>query len=143
VPGQLLVIPMGRSLLYVQPLYLQAQQSPMPELRLVVLATHERLVFGANFQEAMTKLFGEQQPKEGQPPKPEETAGQKQPEGQQTTQPQTGPVSAGTQQLIDRAASDLADYQRLMSEGKFAEAGQKLESLKRNLEELKKSTGKP
>jgi uncharacterized membrane protein (UPF0182 family) len=116
----------------------------MPELRLVVLATHERLVFGANFQEAMTKLFGEQQPKDGQKPQPEETAGQqKQPEGQQTTQPQTGPVSAGTQQLIDRAASDLSDYQRLMSEGKFSEAGQKLESLKRNLEELKKTTGRP
>jgi len=143
--GQLLVIPMGRSLLYVEPIYLQAQKSPMPELRLVVLATHERLVFGANFQEALTKLFGEQQPKEGQPtPTPEQTAGQqpKQPEGQQTTQPQTAPVAAGTQQLIDRAAADLADYQRLMSEGKFSEAGQKLESLKRNLEELKK-TGKP
>ncbi|HKQ53319.1 MAG TPA: UPF0182 family protein [Pyrinomonadaceae bacterium] len=144
VPGQLLVIPMGRSLLYVQPVYLKASKSPMPELRLVVLATHERLVFGANFQEAMTKLFGEQQPKEGpQPPKPEETAQQQQPEGRQTTQPQTGPISAGTRQLIDRAASDLADYQRLMSEGKFSEAGQKLESLKRNLEELKKTTGKP
>ncbi len=141
--GQLLVIPMGRSLLYVEPIYLQAAQSPMPELRLVVLATHERLVFGANFQEAMTKLFGEQPPKDGQPPKPEETAQQKQPEGQQTGQPQTTPVSAGAQQLIDRAAADLADYQRLMSEGKFADAGQKLESLKRNLEELKKTTGKP
>jgi uncharacterized protein len=144
--GNLLVIPMGRSLLYVEPIYLQAAQSPMPELRLVVLATQERLVFGANFQEAITKLFGEQQPRDGQqPPKPEETAGQqpKQPDGQQPAQPQTGTVSAGAQQLIDRAAADLSDYQRLMSEGKFAEAGQKLESLKRNLEELKKATGKP
>ncbi len=144
--GNLLVIPMGRSLLYVEPIYLQAAQSPMPELRLVVLATQERLVFGANFQEAITKLFGEQQPKDGQqPPKPEQTAGQqpKQPEGQQPTQPQTGTVSAGAQQLIDRAAADLSDYQRLMSEGKFAEAGQKLESLKRNLEELKKTTSRP
>jgi uncharacterized membrane protein (UPF0182 family) len=141
--GNLLVIPMGRSLLYVEPIYLQAAQSPMPELRLVVLATQERLVFGSNFQEAMTKLFGEQQPpKDGQPPRPEETAQQKQPEGQQTGQPQTTPVTAGAQQLIDRAAADLADYQRLMSEGKFADAGQKLESLKRNLEELKKTTGR-
>ncbi len=140
--GQLLVIPMGRSLLYVQPIYLQAQKSPMPELRLVVLATHERLVFGANFQEAMTKLFGEQQEQ-----KPPDQTGQPQqqkpPEGQQAGQQQTGPIPAGTQQLIDRAATDLADYQRLMSEGKFAEAGQKLESLKRNLEELKKAAGKP
>ncbi|HEY0379080.1 MAG TPA: UPF0182 family protein [Pyrinomonadaceae bacterium] len=138
--GQLLVIPMGRSLLYVQPIYLQAQKSPMPELRLVVLATHERLVFGANFQEAMTKLFGEQQEQ-----KPPDQAGQQQqkpPEGQPAGQQQTGPIPAGAQQLIDRAATDLADYQRLMSEGKFGEAGQKLESLKRNLEELKKASGR-
>jgi uncharacterized membrane protein (UPF0182 family) len=143
--GQLLVIPMGRSLLYVEPIYLQAQKSPMPELRLVVLATHERLVFGANFQEAMTKLFGEQpRTNEQQEQKPPDQTGQQQkpPEGQQTGQQQTGPIPAGTQQLIDRAATDLADYQRLMSEGKFAEAGQKLESLKRNLEELKKAAGK-
>ncbi|HWT00325.1 MAG TPA: UPF0182 family protein [Pyrinomonadaceae bacterium] len=143
--GNLLVIPMGRSLLYVEPIYLQASQSPMPELRLVVLATQERLVFGANFQEAMTKLFGEQ-PKTDDQQKPPDQTGQQQPktpEGQQTGQQPTGPVSAGTQQLIDRAAADLSDYQRLMSEGKFAEAGQKLESLKRNLEELKRAGGKP
>ncbi|HKR00684.1 MAG TPA: UPF0182 family protein [Pyrinomonadaceae bacterium] len=150
--GNLLVIPMGRSLLYVEPIYLQAAQSPMPELRLVVLATQERLVFGANFQEALTKLFGEaarpgEQPKPGeqqqQPP-----TGPGQPQPKPSPSPQAGrppqqQLPATTQQLIDRAAADLADYQRLMSEGKFGEAGQKLESLKRNLEELKRASGKP
>jgi uncharacterized membrane protein (UPF0182 family) len=36
--GSLLVIPCGKALLYAEPIYLQAQRSPMPELRLVVLA---------------------------------------------------------------------------------------------------------
>ena len=36
--GSLLVIPCGRALLYAEPIYLQAERSPMPELRLVVLA---------------------------------------------------------------------------------------------------------
>jgi uncharacterized membrane protein (UPF0182 family) len=36
--GALLVIPTGRALLYAEPIYLQAERSPMPELRLVVLA---------------------------------------------------------------------------------------------------------
>src|SRR5271167_3622314 len=36
--GALLVIPIGRALLYAEPIYLQAERSPMPELRLVVLA---------------------------------------------------------------------------------------------------------
>src|SRR4030095_2482090 len=59
IRGHLLVIPMGRSLLFVEPIYLQAVRSPMPELRLVVLATQERLGYGTNFDEAMTSLFGD------------------------------------------------------------------------------------
>jgi hypothetical protein len=38
--------------------------------------------------------------------------------------------------LIAGAAKDLADYQRLTAEGKLGEAGQKLEQLKRKLDEL-------
>jgi hypothetical protein len=38
--------------------------------------------------------------------------------------------------LIIGAAKDLADYQRLTAEGKLGEAGQKLEQLKRKLDEL-------
>jgi uncharacterized membrane protein (UPF0182 family) len=148
--GNLLVIPIGRSLLFVEPIYLQAERSPMPELRLVVLATQERLVFGANFQEAMTKLFGEsarpgaQQPN-GQPP--QQQPEQAQPKPSESPQPGQGQpaqaLPAKQQQLINAAAADLADYQRLTAEGKLGEAGQKLESLKRNLEELRRQTGRP
>src|SRR5204863_8476909 len=59
IRGHLLVIPIGRSLMFVEPVYLQAERSPMPELRLVVLATQERLGYGQSFDEAMTNLFGE------------------------------------------------------------------------------------
>jgi uncharacterized membrane protein (UPF0182 family) len=147
--GNLLVIPIGRSLLYVEPIYLQAAQSPMPELRLVVLATQERLVFGSSFQEAMTKLFGDaakpgEQPKTDGQQKPEQGQPQQKPSASpQPGAPQQQALPANTQQLIDRAAADLADYQRLTAEGKLGEAGQKLESLKRNLEELKRATGRP
>ncbi|MGH9873033.1 MAG: UPF0182 family protein, partial [Pyrinomonadaceae bacterium] len=47
--GHLLVIPIGKSLLFVEPIYLKAESSPMPELRLVVLATQDRLGFGPTF----------------------------------------------------------------------------------------------
>ncbi|HKN82447.1 MAG TPA: UPF0182 family protein, partial [Pyrinomonadaceae bacterium] len=59
IRGHLLVIPIGRSLMFVEPVYLQAERSPMPELRLVVLATQEKLAYGQSFAEAMTSLFGE------------------------------------------------------------------------------------
>jgi hypothetical protein len=46
------------------------------------------------------------------------------------------PGSPDTQALINDAARALADYQRLTAEGKLGEAGQKLEQLKRTLDEL-------
>jgi uncharacterized membrane protein (UPF0182 family) len=56
--GALLVIPIGRALLYAEPIYLQAERSPMPELRLVVLALQDRLAYGPTFESAMASLFG-------------------------------------------------------------------------------------
>src|SRR5271154_4975785 len=56
--GALLVIPTGRALLYAEPIYLQAERSPMPELRLVVLAVQDRLAYGPTFEAALASLFG-------------------------------------------------------------------------------------
>src|SRR5580704_2135059 len=56
--GALLVIPTGRALLYAEPIYLQAERSPMPELRLVVLALQDRLAYGSTFEAALAALFG-------------------------------------------------------------------------------------
>jgi uncharacterized membrane protein (UPF0182 family) len=136
--GDLLVIPIGKSLLYVEPVYLKAQSSPMPELRLVVLATQERLAYGQTYQEALASLFG-QQPKQVEQKSSE---GQKQPEKTpQGTQPEQ--TSRSTEELIRQAASDLSDYRKLTSEGKFGEAGQKLESATKALEELNKTSTRP
>src|ERR1035438_3652625 len=56
--GSLLVIPCGRALLYAEPIYLQAERSPMPELRLVVLALQDRLAYAPTFEAALASLFG-------------------------------------------------------------------------------------
>jgi len=135
--GHLLVIPVGRSLLYVEPIYLQAQQSPMPELRLVVLATQERLGYGQSFEEAKASIFGEAaKPTEEKPAGPQPTPT----EGQPT--PAASPSPSQTlQQLINRAIQEFEDYQRLTSQGKLAEGGQKLEQHKRTLEEIRRVSG--
>ncbi len=136
--GHLLVIPIGKSLLYVEPVYLKAESSPMPELRLVVLAIQDRLGYGPTFEEAMTNLFGESKPQAEEKPgqQPAQTAAG-------TTKPSTSTTpAADTQQLINRAVQELEDYQRLTSQGKLGEAGQKLEQHKRTLEELKRVSGK-
>ena len=56
--GTLIVIPIGRALLYAEPIYLQAERSPMPELRLVVLALQDRLAYGPTLEDALRSLFG-------------------------------------------------------------------------------------
>src|SRR6266403_1975999 len=128
--GTLLVIPCGHALLYAEPIYLQAERSPMPELRLVVLALQDRLAYGPTFDSAMRALFGgEVSSLSGTTPPAEPERGAAAPAA--ATKP-GGDVHA----LITGAAKDLADYQRLTAEGKRGEAGQKLEQLKRKLEEL-------
>ena len=147
VRGHLLVIPIGRSLLYVEPIYLRAESSPMPELRLVVLATQDRLGYGASFEEALNNLFGEaakaSPEAKGEQPKPQPNASPN-----ATPKPSASPTPQGVgpqnvQQLVNRAIQEFQEYQRLTSEGKLAEAGKKLEEHKRTLEELKKVTAKP
>ncbi|HKY42148.1 MAG TPA: UPF0182 family protein, partial [Pyrinomonadaceae bacterium] len=132
IRGHLLVIPLGRSLLFVEPIYLQAERSPMPELRLVVLATQEKLAYGQTFAEAMNNLFGDAAQTTAAPsPSPAPPGAGQQP----AASPSPG---QNIQQLIDRAIQEFDDYQRLTSQGKLGEAGQKLEQHKRTLEEIRR-----
>jgi uncharacterized protein len=128
--GTLLVIPCGRALLYAEPIYLQAERSPMPELRLVVLALQDKLAYGPTFESAMGALFG------GQPSSLSAVAAPAE-SGRSTAAP-VASIKSGTDlnAIIEEAAKDLADYQRLTAEGKLGEAGQKLEELKRKLDQL-------
>jgi uncharacterized protein len=139
--GSLVVIPVGRALLYAKPIYLQAERSPMPQLRLVVLALQDKLGFGATFEEAMTSLFGEGAGDGRSAPNavaPAPGGGPAVAVGAGSGQPSGLGLSPAVQALIDQATRDLGDYQRLTAEGKLGEAGQRLESLKKALDRLKK-----
>jgi uncharacterized protein len=127
--GTLLVIPTGRALLYAEPIYLQAERSPMPELRLVVLALQDRLAYGSTFESALAALFGGGS----------SSLTAAEPQKAATPASSTGassPAAADLNPTISEAARDLADYQRLTAEGKLGEAGQKLEDLKRAIDKL-------
>ncbi len=124
--GSLLVIPCGKALLYAEPIYLQAQRSPMPELRLVVLALQDRLAYAPTFDGALASLFGS-----GSSSLSAAEAPQAAPEAAGTTKP-----AESLNALIGQAGRDFADYQRLTAEGKLSEAGQKLDDLKRVLDKM-------
>ena len=138
--GTLLVIPCGKALLYAEPIYLQAQQSPMPEMRLVVLALQNRLAYGPDFQTALNALFN------GQPSSLSESTAQS---AQSAPQPGSQPgtpvpaaekLSAQRSALVAAAAQDLSDYESLTAAGKLAQAGQKLEDLKQKLSQLESNS---
>jgi hypothetical protein len=135
VRGSLLVIPSGKALLYAEPIYLQAQQSPMPELRLVVLALQDKLAYGPNFESALASLFGGEtsslSASESAPAAPAA------PQAATQAASQAAPkVATDRNGLIAEAGKDFADYQRLTAEGKSGEAGQKLDQLKIVLDRL-------
>ena len=133
--GRLIVIPIGRALLYAEPIYLQAERSPMPELRLVVLALQDRLAYGPTFEVAMAALFGNGQSTLASAPNAPRRR-RRAVNAPRRTAPHRG--AARRPRPIERAdrgrGADLADYQRLTAEGKLGEAGQKLEALKQKLE---------
>jgi len=137
--GALIVIPIGRALLYAEPIYLQAERSPMPEMRLVVLALQDRLVYAPTYEGALNALLGRAQStlatssditSSRQAPRP--------PAAGEAAAPASASPASGTDTnaLVAEAARALSDYQRLTAEGKLGEAGQRLDVLKRALDEL-------
>ncbi len=58
IRGNLLVIPMENALLYVEPLFLQAERSQLPELKRVIVASGPRIVMDESLDGAIARLLG-------------------------------------------------------------------------------------
>lgn len=58
IRGELLVIPIEESLIYVQPLYLRAEGGTIPELKRVVVAHENRVAMAATLEAGLAALFG-------------------------------------------------------------------------------------
>ena len=126
IRGNLLVLPLDDVLLFAEPMYLQAERSPMPELRLVVLATQDRLAYATRFPETLSQLL------EGRPGSIPTTSAPTVPPAPPGSAPLT--TVSNTRSIIEQANRALSDYQRLTAEGKLGEAGLKLDELKRILQ---------
>ena len=102
IRGELLVIPIEESLIYVQPLYLRAQGGRIPELKRVVVAHESRVAMDETLEGGLTRLFGGAQPLAAAPAEPR-------PEAARATAADTG--AAATSRLI-REASEVYDRAR-------------------------------
>jgi uncharacterized membrane protein (UPF0182 family) len=114
IRGNLLVIPIEDGLLYVEPLFLQAERSQLPELKRVIVSSGPRIVMAPTLDEALAGLFG-RGPAPGAPP------GSPTP-GTSGTAPQSGEARALAEDALAiyrRAqerlrAGDLQGYSREM-----------------------------
>ncbi len=58
VRGNLLVIPVGDTVLYVEPVYILAAGNDLPELKRVIVATHDSIAMRPTLQEALAAIVG-------------------------------------------------------------------------------------
>jgi uncharacterized protein len=141
--GNLLVIPIADTLLYIEPFYLQSSDgsSKLPELRQVAVASQDQLKAAKSFDEALSLLVpgvaAKQTTPSGQTAQPEPQTASKQPSPSQPTQSVSSEIERWTRQ----AQQLLSDYERLTAEGKHREAGEKLDQLKQTLAELNRKRG--
>jgi uncharacterized protein len=116
--GQILVLPVGNTFLYVDPIYIQATEASMPQLKKVVLAVGNRLIYTDNYDEALSQLSNgaQQLVKQAGAPAAQSTAA-------------GAAVPASSDPRLQRVREHLRRYRDLAAQGKWSEAGKELEAI--------------
>jgi len=117
--GQMLVLPVGDTLLYIEPIYIQASEAKMPQLKKIVVAIGNRLIYTDNYEEAVAELAGMQGASGST--HAAQAAG--------TAAPTSPPASQ--QDNLAEVRDHLRRYRELMSQGKYSDAGKEIEALER------------
>jgi uncharacterized membrane protein (UPF0182 family) len=126
IRGNLLTIPIGQSNLYVEPIYLQATTSPLPELKRVVVSTGNRIVMEPTLGEALARLFGTGATAPAGPPaqvaseRPSEAAA----------------AVPSIQELVSQAQGQFQRAEEALRVPDFAQYGEELNALKDTLNQL-------
>lgn len=120
IRGNLLVIPIANSILFVEPLYLRAEESQIPELKRVVVSFGPKLEMRDNLQNALSALFGK--PKAVQKPVPAVTG-------------KLGSIAGRANDEFNRALD-------LLRRGDFSGFGREITKLGKTLQELRVRTVK-
>ncbi len=125
IRGNLLLIPLGRSNLYVEPIFLQAETGGLPELKRVIVASGDRIAMKPTLPESIAAIFGADmrpaEPSVKPPPVP--------------AKPEK-PVTADMARLINEAQQRYNAAQQYLKSGDWAGYGREQDALKAVLERL-------
>ena len=123
IRGNLLVYPVKDSLFYVEPIYLQSEQSELPELKRVIVAYQNKIGVGLDLKGALKQIFSETKI-QTQTSVPAESTGQLQ--------------DLNVQELINKAVDDFNAAQEKLRAGDFTGYGDYINRLQETLENLQK-----
>ena len=124
IRGNLLAIPVDGAILYVEPIYLQAEASQLPELRRVVVAYGSRIAMEETLAEGLARVMGAA---------PEEEA----------VSPEAAlpPLEGDIAELVLQADEHYWAAQECLQVGDWTCYGQEMEALQQALEALVTATG--
>ncbi len=129
--GNLMVIPIADSVLYVQPIFLQAEQTQIPELQRVIVADQDRVIMKRTLEEALSALTGRKggRPVIARPPRSGETA----------TVPAVTTITPATPEQYELAQEAREHFRRAheaMKRGDWEAYGREISEVGRLLDEL-------
>jgi uncharacterized protein len=134
VHGAQIILPIEDSILYVQPLYVVAENVGIPELKYIAIVYNEEVAFENTFDEALASLFGVVEPTE--PTEPTDPTPPPDEEPEEPDRP--GDVDARVQALVERAARLYDQAQAALADGDFEEYGRLIAELGDLLEQAER-----
>jgi uncharacterized membrane protein (UPF0182 family) len=132
--GNLLIIPIEKSFIYVEPLYLLAEQGQIPQLKRVIVATSSGIAMEENLGLALTKLFTGVTLQGATPVTTTTTA------PATTTQP-AAPISSDVAALIKTANDQYQQAQDALKAGDWTAYGNAQKALQATLQQLTQLAG--
>lgn len=118
--GQMLVLPVENTFVYIEPIYIQAAQARMPQLKKIALAMGDMLIYTDGYEQAVAELA-----RASGAPAP---AAQPQAVAAAVQPPPAAPAP-GADRRVEAVRQHLERYRALSSQGKWAEAGRELEAI--------------
>jgi len=144
--GNLLVIPIEQSLLYIRPLYVEAEGTPLPQLKKVIVVFGDKVVMRDSLREAIITLFPGSSPATLE----QQGAGQVAPQaGQANPAPGGGPtttIPTSVNDLLNQASTRFAAADEALKNGDLAgyqKATNDAKDLVRRASEAAKATSAP
>jgi len=131
--GNLFVIPINTSVLYVEPVYLEAQNSSIPEVKRIIMVYKDQIAYGETLADCIIDLFGYDINAESEV-KPDESiidGGEGEDEGEGST-----PETMTQAELIAKAQEAFNNAQEAQQQGNWAAYGTYLEQLEDYLNQL-------